>query len=279
MYNLIDGKELSKQMRIEIKKEIEKLEGTPKLVVVLVGEDPASQVYVSSKEKYAGRVGMASEVIKLPETTSEDELLSIVDKLNNDVTVNGILVQFPVPKHISQDKIMNKIAPQKDVDGLTQVSIGKLVAGIDGLTPCTPAGVIKMIKSTGIEISGKNAVIVGRSLLVGKPVAMMLLKENATVTMCHSRTNDLKAEVSRADIVVAAVGIPNFIKGDMIKDGAVVIDVGINRVEKKLVGDVDFETAKEKASYITPVPGGVGPMTIAMLLQNTLTAYKAQNNK
>lgn len=278
MYNLIDGREMAKQMRIEIKKEIDKLDGTPKLVVVLVGEDPASQVYVNSKEKFAGRVNMASEVIRLDDSTSEQELLSIVEKLNNDVSVNGILVQFPVPEHISQEKVMNAISPQKDVDGLNQISIGKLMAGVDGLTPCTPTGAIKMIKSTGIEISGKNAVVIGRSLLVGKPVAMMLLKENATVTMCHSRTKDLKAEISRADIVVAAVGIPNFITGDMIKQGAVVIDVGINSVDKKLVGDVEFETAKEKASYITPVPGGVGPMTIAMLLKNTLTAYKTQNN-
>lgn len=279
MYSLIDGSEMAKQTRIEIKKEIEKLDGTPKLVVVLVGEDPASQVYVSSKEKFAGRVNMASEVIRLPESTSEQELLSVVNQLNEDDSVNGILVQFPVPKHISQENVMNAIAPEKDVDGLNQINVGKLVAGVEGLTPCTPTGVIQMIKSTGIEISGKNAVVIGRSLLVGKPVAMMLLKENATVTMCHSRTKDLKAEVSRADIVVAAVGIPNFITGDMIKEGAVVIDVGINRNGKKLVGDVEFDTAKEKASYITPVPGGVGPMTIAMLLKNTLTAYNAQHNK
>lgn len=279
MYNLIDGREMAKQTRIEIKKEIENLEGTPKLVVVLVGDDPASHVYVKNKEKFADRVNMASEVIRLPETTSEQELLSVVEKLNTDNTVNGILVQFPIPNHISQEKVMNTIAPQKDVDGLNQINIGKLVAGVEGLTPCTPTGVMHLIKGTGIQISGKNAVVVGRSLLVGKPIAMMLLKENATVTVCHSRTRDLKAEVSRADIVVAAVGIPNFITGDMIKQGAVVIDVGINSVDEKLVGDVEFETAKEKASYITPVPGGVGPMTITMLLKNTLTAYKAQNNK
>jgi len=270
---------MSKQTRIEIKKEIDCLDGTPKLVVVLVGEDPASQIYVSNKEKFADRVNMASEVIKLPESTSEQELLSVVKNLNNDDAVNGILVQFPVPKHISQEIVMNTIAPEKDVDGLNQINIGKLVAGVDGLTPCTPTGIMKMIKSTGIELSGKNVVVVGRSLLVGKPVAMMLLNENATVTICHSRTKNLKAEISRADIVVAAVGIPNFIKGDMIKQDAVVIDVGINRVDKKLVGDVEFETAKEKAAYITPVPGGVGPMTIAMLFMNTLTAFKAQKNK
>ncbi len=279
MYNLIDGREMAKQTRIEIKKEIENLEGIPKLVVVLVGDDPASHVYVKNKEKFAERVNIASEVIRLPERTSEQDLLSVVEELNTDNTVNGILVQFPVPNHISQEKVMNTIAPQKDIDGLNQINIGKLVAGVEGLTPCTPTGVMHLIKGTGIQISGKNAVVVGRSLLVGKPIAMMLLKENATVTVCHSRTRDLKAEVSRADIVVAAVGIPNFITGDMIKQGAVVIDVGINSVDEKLVGDVEFDTAKEKASYITPVPGGVGPMTITMLLKNTLTAYKAQNNK
>ncbi|MEX1376376.1 MAG: bifunctional methylenetetrahydrofolate dehydrogenase/methenyltetrahydrofolate cyclohydrolase FolD [Eubacteriales bacterium] len=278
MYNLIDGREMAKQTRIEIKKEIEKLGGIPKLVVVLVGDDPASHVYVRNKEKFAARVDMASEVIRLPKETSESDLLDLVKKLNNDDSVNGILVQFPVPKHISQEKIMNTISPEKDVDGLNQISIGKLVAGVDGLTPCTPTGVIKMIKSTGIEISGKNAVVIGRSLLVGKPVAMMLLQENATVTICHSRTKDLAAEIGRADIVVAAVGVANLVTGDMIKEGAVVIDVGMNTVDEKLVGDVEFESACKKASYITPVPGGVGPMTIAMLLQNTLTAYKNQHN-
>lgn len=279
MYKLIDGREMAKQTRIAIKKEIETLDGTPKLVVVLVGDDPASHVYVRNKEKFAGRVGMDSEVIRLPEETSEDELLSLVEKLNNDSSVNGILVQFPVPKHISSNKIMNTISPDKDVDGLNQINIGKLVAGVEGLTPCTPTGIIEMIKSTGIEISGKNAVVVGRSLLVGKPVAMMLLQENATVTLCHSRTKDLAGEIKRADIVVAAVGIPNFVRGDMIKEGAVVIDVGINQVGEKLVGDVEFETAVKKASHITPVPRGVGPMTIAMLLNNTLLAYKAQSQK
>lgn len=277
MHKLIDGREMAKQMRIDIKKEIEQLKVAPKLVVVLVGEDPASKVYVKNKEKFAERVGMDSELIKLPESTSEEELLSLIEKLNNDKSVNGILVQFPVPKHISQENIMNNISPQKDVDGLNQISIGKLVAGVEGLTPCTPTGAVQLIKSTGIEISGKNAVVIGRSLLVGKPVAMMLLKENATVTICHSRTKDLAAEIKRADIVVAAVGVANLVTGDMIKQGAVVIDVGMNSVDGKLCGDVEFDTAKQKASYITPVPGGVGPMTISNLLNNTLKAYKAQN--
>ena len=232
-----------------------------------------------NKEKFAERVNMESEVIRLPETTNEDELLTLVEKLNRDTSVNGILVQFPVPKHISQEKVMNTIAPQKDVDGLNQINIGRLVAGSPGLTPCTPTGIMQMITSTGIEISGKNAVVIGRSLLVGKPIAMMLLKENATVTMCHSRTKDLTGEILRADIVIAAVGIPNFVKGSMIKEGAIVIDVGINQVGDKLVGDVEFDTAKEKASFITPVPRGVGPMTIAMLLKNTLIAYKQQSSK
>ena len=279
MDKIIDGRKMAKQARIEIKKEIESLGGVPKLVVILVGDDPASKIYVRNKEKFAGIVGIDSEVIKLPATTEEQELLELVKKLNSDKRVNGILVQFPVPKHISQEKIMNTIAPEKDVDGLNQINIGKLISGVKGLTPCTPTGVIQMIKSTGIKISGKNAVVIGRSLLVGKPVAMMLLKENATVTMCHSRTDNLAGEVSRADIVVAAVGVANLITGSMIKDGAVVIDVGMNTIDEKLVGDVEFETAKNKASYITPVPGGVGPMTIAMLLKNTLTAYKTQNNK
>jgi len=277
LYKLIDGRELAKQTRIAIKKEIENMAVKPKLTVVLVGDDPASKVYVRNKEKFAGIVGMDSAVIRLPETTSEEELLALVVKLNNDKSVSGVLVQFPVPKHISQEKVMNTISPEKDVDGLTPVNIGRLAAGCEGLTPCTPTGIMRMIKSTGIEISGKNAVVVGRSLLVGKPVAMMLLKENATVTICHSRTKDIAAEVSRADIVVAAVGIPDFIKGIMIKKGAVVIDVGINQVGEKLIGDVEFETAKLNASYITPVPGGVGPMTIAMLLENTMTACKNQN--
>ena len=277
MYKLIDGREMAKQARIQIKKEIENMDIKPKLTVVLVGDDPASHVYVRNKEKFAGLVGMDSEVIRLPEETSEAELLALVEKLNNDKTVSGLLVQFPVPKHISQERVMTSISPEKDVDGLTPVNIGRLTAGSEGLTPCTPTGILRMIKSTGIEISGKNAVVIGRSLLVGKPIAMMLLKENATVTICHSRTKDIAAEVSRADIVVAAVGIPDFIKGDMIKKGAVVIDVGINQVGEKLIGDVEFETAKENASYITPVPGGVGPMTIAMLLENTLTACKNQH--
>ncbi|MBN2880072.1 MAG: bifunctional methylenetetrahydrofolate dehydrogenase/methenyltetrahydrofolate cyclohydrolase FolD [Clostridia bacterium] len=279
MFQLIDGKEMARQVRVAIKNEVEQLNGVPKLVVVLVGEDPASQIYVRNKEKFAGRVGMDSEVIRFPESTSENELLDLVSKLNDDKKVNGILVQFPVPSHISQEKVMNAVSPAKDVDGLTQINIGKLVAGEKGLTPCTPTGIIEMIKSTGTDISGKNAVVIGRSLLVGKPVAMLLLKENATVTICHSRTQNIGEIISRADIVVAALGKAEFVKGDMIKNGAIVIDVGTNKIGDKQVGDVEFDAAKEKASFISPVPGGVGPMTIAMLLKNTLLAYKEQNNE
>lgn len=270
---------MARQVRVAIKNEVEQLNGVPKLVVVLVGEDPASQIYVRNKEKFAGRVGMDSEVIRFPESTSENELLDLVSKLNDDKKVNGILVQFPVPSHISQEKVMNAVSPAKDVDGLTQINIGKLVAGEKGLTPCTPTGIIEMIKSTGTDISGKNAVVIGRSLLVGKPVAMLLLKENATVTICHSRTQNIGEIISRADIVVAALGKAEFVKGDMIKNGAIVIDVGTNKIGDKQVGDVEFDAAKEKASFISPVPGGVGPMTIAMLLKNTLLAYKEQNNE
>jgi len=270
---------MARQLRVAIKKDVEQLKGVPKLVVVLVGEDPASQIYVRNKEKFAGLVGMDSEVIRLPESTSENELLDLVAKLNEDKTVNGILVQFPVPAHISQEKVMNAVSSAKDVDGLTQINIGKLVAGAKGLTPCTPTGIIEMIKSTGTDISGKSAVVIGRSLLVGKPVAMLLLKENATVTICHSKTQNIGDVISRADIVVAALGKAEFVKGDMIKPGAIVIDVGTNKIGDRQVGDVEFDAAKEKTSFISPVPGGVGPMTIAMLLKNTLLAYKEQNNE
>lgn len=277
MHKIIDGRQIAKLIRISLKEEINLLTIVPKLVVVLVGDDPSSQVYVRNKEKFAARVGIASEVIRLDKTTTEQELLGVVDKLNNDKSVNGILVQFPVPSHISQDKVMNTISPQKDVDGLNIQNVGKLVSGTKGLTPCTPTGIIELIQSTGIDISGKNAVVIGRSMLVGKPIAMMLLANNATVTICHSRTKDISTHLLNADIVVAAVGIPNFIKGNMIKKGAVVIDVGTTKVDDKLVGDVEFDTAIKNAAYITPVPGGVGPMTIAMLLKNTLSAAVEQS--
>jgi len=246
---------------------------TPGLAVVLVGTDPASQVYVGHKEKACKEVGFHSEVYRLPATTSQKELLELIEKLNSDSKIHGILVQLPLPKHLNEKEIINKISPTKDVDGFHPISAGALLIGEKGLQPCTPKGCIHLIKQTGIEISGKKAVVVGRSNIVGKPIALMLLQENATVTICHSRTKDLQAELLQADIVVAAVGKVNFITADMIKPGAVVIDVGINRLENgKLAGDVNFEKVKEKAAWITPVPGWVGPMTIAMLLKNTLEA-------
>lgn len=278
MYEIINGKALAQKTRDMIAAEVATLPSKPKLVVVLVGDDPASQVYVASKEKFAVAIGMESQVIRLDASTTQAELVQVVDGLNNDPSVNGLLVQFPLPDHISESHIMNIISPQKDVDGLNTINVGRLVSGNATLMPCTPSGIIRLIESTGVDICGKSAVIIGRSMLVGKPVAMMLLHRHATVTICHSRTNDIAAQIRSADIVVAAVGIPNFVKADMVKDGAIVIDVGINRVNKKLVGDVDFEAVKEKASHITPVPGGVGPMTISMLLMNTVTAYKSQHN-
>jgi methylenetetrahydrofolate dehydrogenase (NADP+)/methenyltetrahydrofolate cyclohydrolase len=273
---IIDGKGIARSVRGNIKIQVEKLKETgltPGLAVILVGNDPASQVYVGNKEKACKEVGFHSEVYRLPTETSQKELLDLIEKLNNDEKIHGILVQLPLPKHLDEKLVINKISAQKDVDGFHPLSAGALFVGEKGLVPCTPRGCIHLIKETGIDLKGKKAVVVGRSNIVGKPVAILLLNENATVTICHSRTQNLKAELLQADVVVAAVGKPNFITGDMIKEGAVVIDVGINRLENgKLAGDVEFETAKEKAGWITPVPGGVGPMTIAMLLQNTLQA-------
>lgn len=276
---IIDGKETARKLRETIKTQVENLKAkgfTPGLAVVLVGNDPASQVYVGHKEKACKEVGFHSEVYRLPETTSQEELLKLIDNLNNDKKIHGILVQLPLPGHLNEKEVINKISPVKDVDGFHPLSAGALFVGEKSLVPCTPKGCIHLIKETGFDLQGKKAVVVGRSNIVGKPVAILLLNENATVTICHSRTKNLKAELLEADVVVAAVGKPNFITGDMIKPGAVVIDVGINRLDNgKLVGDVEFETAKEKAGWITPVPGGVGPMTIAMLLQNTLEAAQS----
>lgn len=277
---IIDGKEIARKVRSDIKAQVEKLKEaglTPGLAVILVGTDPASQVYVGNKEKACKEVGFHSEVYRLPEETSQDELLNLIEKLNHDEKIHGILVQLPLPSHLDEKLVINKISAQKDVDGFHPLSAGALFVGEKSLVPCTPKGCIHLIKETGLDLKGKKAVVVGRSNIVGKPVSILLLNENATVTICHSRTQNLKEELLQADVVVAAVGKPNFITGDMIKEGAVVIDVGINRLENgKLTGDVDFESAKERAGWITPVPGGVGPMTIAMLLQNTLEA--AQNN-
>lgn len=281
MAKLLMGKEVSDRIKDEMKIEVENLkkEGiNPGLAVILVGEDPASKVYVSNKKKACEYIGINSFEYKLPEETTEEELLALIDKLNNDNTVSGILCQLPVPKHINEEAIINAIDPKKDVDAFHPVNVGKIMTGNYDFVPCTPAGVMELIKETGIDVTGKECVVVGRSNIVGKPMSMLLLHKNGTVTICHSKTADLKEKTKSADILVAAVGIPNFITGDMIKPGAVVIDVGINRIAPKtLVGDVDFASAEPVAGAITPVPGGVGPMTIAMLMKNTLKA--AELNK
>ncbi len=277
MVTMIDGKALAKRMRGEIAVGVralgEKSGAKPKLVVVLVGEDPASITYVRNKEKGAAELGMSSETRRIPSSIKQDSLINLIRELNEDRSVHGVLVQLPLPEGLSEDEVVAAISPEKDVDGLHPVNMGKLLRGEEPIhLPCTAQGVIELLLSTGVEIKGKEAVVVGRSNIVGKPAAILLLQRHATVTICHSRTNDLGAVVRRGDIVVAAVGSPGLIHGDMIKKGAVIIDVGTNRVGEKLVGDVDFESAKERAAFITPVPGGVGPMTITMLLKNTLRA-------
>ncbi len=278
MAEIIDGKAMAADLRQEIATDTAALiaQGiTPGLAVVLVGEDPASRVYVSMKEKACAATGIFSDEYKLPVETSEAELLELIVKLNTDERIDGILVQLPLPEHIDEAKVLEAISPAKDVDGFHPYNVGRLVTGNPLFQPCTPYGVMKMLERTGVDLEGKEVVIVGRSNIVGKPVALMCLAEHATVTICHSRTRDLPAKVAAADVVIAAVGVPEMIKGDWIKEGAVVIDVGVNRVGgKKLVGDVDFAAASEHASAITPVPGGVGPMTITMLLYNTVVSAK-----
>ena len=276
---LIDGKKVSADIREGLKKEIAgvKAKGIdPCLAVVLVGENPASKKYVASKEKTCAELGIISIAHKISETTTQQELLNLVDDLNNDKKVHGILIQLPLPKGLDEKQVMHRIAPEKDVDGFGPQSLGKMLLDEKGFLPCTPYGAIKMLDAYGIDPSGKHAVVLGRSVIVGKPLAMLLLRKNATVTICHSKTRDLKEECLRADILCVAIGKPKFVKGDWIKQGAAVVDVGINVTEEgKLVGDVDFEAAAERAGYITPVPGGVGPMTIAMLMYNTVQAAKA----
>ena len=283
MAKLLMGKEVSARIKAELKTEVENLkkEGiNPGLAVIIVGEDPASQVYVRNKERACEECGIYSEKYALPAETTQEELLKLIDELNNKSSISGILVQLPVPKHIDEKTIINAIAPNKDVDAFHPVNVGKIMVGNYDFVPCTPAGVMELIKESGIDVSGKECVIVGRSNIVGKPQAMLLLHQNGTVTICHSRTKNLSEITKTADILVAAVGIPNFIKGDMIKEGAVVIDVGINRLEnKKLCGDVEFESAEKVAGAITPVPGGVGPMTIAMLMKNTVKAAILNKSK
>ena len=278
MAKIIDGKLISSLEREKIAKEVAQLSEkgvTPGLAVLIVGEDPASQVYVRNKHKACESVGIYSEVIELPENTTEEELLERIKELANDDKIDGILVQLPLPKHIDESRVIEAIPPEKDVDAFNNENVGRIMTGDYRFLPCTPAGVMKMLEYEGVEISGKECVVVGRSNIVGKPMALLLLAANGTVTVCHSKTKDLSEVTRRADILVAAVGKAGFINADMVKDGALIVDVGINRgTDGKLCGDVDFEAVSEKASAITPVPGGVGPMTITMLLRNTLTSAK-----
>lgn len=273
---LIDGKAIANHLRNEIAQGVTRLREekgiTPGLAVVLVGDDPASHTYVRMKEKACAKAGMYSEVHRLPAETSEAEVLAVVGRLNNDSKIHGILVQLPLPGHIDENKVIEAINPAKDVDGFHPINAGRLFIGEESYLPCTPYGIMELLAQEGVNLKGKQAVVVGRSNIVGKPVAMLLLREHATVTICHSRTRDLAAVTRTADVLVVAVGRPEFITGDMIKPGAVVIDVGVNRVGDKLVGDVEFASAVNVAGSITPVPGGVGPMTITMLLRNTLEA-------
>lgn len=275
---VIDGKVISKEIKDKVRQEAEGLKKrgvTPGLAAVLVGENPASVIYVRNKRKACEESGIYSEGHTLPESTSQSELLGLIERLNQDPKIHGILVQLPLPKQINSEVILNTISPFKDVDGLHPYNVGKLMMGDPVFVPCTPAGVMAMLDYHKIPIEGRTAVVVGRSNLVGKPVAMLLMHRNATVTICHSKTRDLPEVCRRADILVAAMGRAKFITGDMVKDGAAVIDVGINRLDDgKLVGDVDYDAASKRAGWITPVPGGVGPMTIAMLLQNTLLSAK-----
>lgn len=275
---LLDGKVMAAELEDKLKLRVDALREkgcVPGLLVILVGEDPASQTYVGNKEKACERLGITSQTLRLPENTQQAELEKIIREANEDEAIHGILVQLPLPRHLDGDRALELILPEKDVDGFHDINAGRLMRGQNGVVACTPKGALYMLKNAGIDIAGKEAVVVGRSNIVGKPMAMLLLQENATVTVCHSRTADLAAHTRRADILVAAIGKARFITADMVKDGAVVVDVGINRVDGKLCGDVDFEPVSEKASYITPVPGGVGKMTIAMLMDSTVSAAEA----
>jgi methylenetetrahydrofolate dehydrogenase (NADP+)/methenyltetrahydrofolate cyclohydrolase len=282
MAQIIDGKAIAAKIRGNLSVTVAELKSkgiTPGLAVVLVGEDPASKVYVSMKEKACADVGIFSDEYKLPAETSEADLLALIARLNNDPRIHGILVQLPLPKHINSDKVLETISPAKDADGFHPYNVGRLVIGKPTFQPCTPYGVMVLLEEAGVNLAGKEVVIVGRSNIVGKPVAFMCLQQNATVTICHSKTRDLAAKVAQADVLIAAVGVPEMIKGEWIKEGAVVIDVGVNRVgDKKLVGDVEFATAEKRAAAITPVPGGVGPMTITMLLHNTVESARNAAN-
>lgn len=284
MAQIIDGKAISRQVREEIAAEVvkfkEKYNCAPGLAVVIVGNDPASQVYVRNKKRGCEEVGFYSESYELSENTTQEELIALVEKLNNDDKIHGILVQLPLPKHLNETEVLLKIKPEKDVDAFHPYNVGKIMIGNHDLLPCTPAGVMVLLEKSGIDVTGKKCVVIGRSNIVGKPMAMLLLHANGTVTICHSKTQNLADICREADILVASIGKPEFVKGDMVKNGAIVVDVGINRLESgKLVGDVCFAEVEPRASYITPVPGGVGPMTITMLLKNTLTAASIANQK
>lgn len=278
---LIDGRAVSLQVKQQVKQECDKLKTkgvTPGLAVIIVGDDPASQVYVRNKEKACEECGFYSVKYALDADTTQSELNALIDKLNKDEKINGILCQLPLPKHLDDKEVINRIDPIKDVDAFHPVNVGAIMIGDYNFLPCTPAGVMELIHSTGVNVTGKKAVVIGRSNIVGKPMAMLLLHENATVEITHSKTLDLKSITKEADVLVAAIGRAKFVTADMVKNGAIVIDVGMNRDENgKLCGDVDFENVKDKCSFITPVPGGVGPMTISMLMRNTLTAAKLQN--
>ena len=280
MSRLIDGKVISAAVKERVKNEVAQLNEkgiTVGLAVIIVGEDPASKIYVANKKKACEALGIISEEYALPESTTEEELLGLIDTLNAKKSINGILCQLPLPRHLDEKRIINAISPEKDVDAFHPVNVGRIMIGDYDFVPCTPAGIMEMLAYENIETEGKRCVVIGRSNIVGKPMAMLLLHKNGTVTICHSKTKNLKEICLGADILVAAVGKAKFVTADMVKEGAVVIDVGMNRENGKLCGDVDFEAVKDKASAITPVPGGVGPMTIAMLMQNTLTAAKRQN--
>lgn len=282
MAHIIDGKIISAAVKEEVAKEVEALKAKgiiPGLAVIIVGDDPASKVYVANKKKTCEQLGMHSEEYALPADTAQEELLALIDRLNKNDQINGILCQLPLPDHLDEEAVINAILPEKDVDAFHPQNVGKIMTGDYDFLPCTPAGIMEMLRYEKIDVQGKECVVIGRSNIVGKPMAMLLLHRNGTVTICHSKTKNLAAVCRRADILVAAVGRPNFVTADMVKEGAVVIDVGINRTpEGKLCGDVDFENVRQKASYITPVPGGVGPMTIATLMKNTLTAAKKQHH-
>jgi methylenetetrahydrofolate dehydrogenase (NADP+)/methenyltetrahydrofolate cyclohydrolase len=276
---ILDGKKVAKEVMEKVKREVAALSEKPGLAVILIGDDPASKVYVDIKARRCRDVGIESYKYRLNKDVSEEDVLVMIDQLNKDDKATGILVQMPIPSHISRNKIMNAVIPSKDVDGFHPMNIGKLILDEDYLQPCTPLGIIKLLDYYKIDLSGKEAVVIGNSPIVGNPTAQMLLKKGATATVCHRKTKDLKMHTLNADIIVSAVGKKNLVTADMVKDGVIIVDVGIVREGDKIFGDVDFENVKDKCSYITPVPGGIGPMTVACLLENTLKAYKIQGGK